>query len=146
MQQDRSTDLSAVLCLHTSTQQIFTYVINLDGCIANHVIYPIFIFYFLFESIPVVTYSFEHRYRVPTGAVCFHPRRSDGGHPEQRDGGARLADPRLCQQHPDAQLNRPHAAGEAVQGEADSPPLDELSPSALTAPGEIQAIFGSEAC
>lgn len=54
---------------------------------------------------------------LPSGAVCFHPRRSDGGHPEQRDRGARLAAAQLCQQHPHAQLDRPHTAGEAVQGE-----------------------------
>lgn len=52
-----------------------------------------------------------------TGAVCFHPRCSDGRHFEERDRGARLPVARLCQQHPHAQLNRPHAAGEAVQGE-----------------------------
>lgn len=51
------------------------------------------------------------------GAVRFHPRCSDGGHSEERDGGSRLAAARIRQQHPHAQFNRPHAAGEAVQGE-----------------------------
>lgn len=51
------------------------------------------------------------------GAVRFHPRRSDGGHLKQRDRGARLAAAQLRQQHPHTQLDRPHTAGEAVQGE-----------------------------
>lgn len=54
---------------------------------------------------------------LPSGAVCFHPRCSNGGHPEQRDRGARLTAAQLCQQHPHAQFDRPHTAGKAVQGE-----------------------------
>ena len=53
----------------------------------------------------------------PSGAVNFQPGRPNGEHHEQRDGGPCLAAAQLRQQHPHAQLDRPHAAGEAVQGE-----------------------------
>lgn len=59
----------------------------------------------------------SHTLTLPSGAVRFHPRRSDGEHSEQGDGGARFAAAHLRQQHPHAQLLGPHAAGEAVQGE-----------------------------
>lgn len=62
-----------------------------------------------------------HTLTLPSGAVRFHPRRSDGEHSEQGDGGARLAAAHLRQQHPHAQLHGPHAAGEAVQGERTHP-------------------------
>lgn len=55
--------------------------------------------------------------RLPPGAVRFHPRRSDGKHPEPGDRGSHVSAAQLRQQHPDAQHDRPHAAGEAVQGE-----------------------------
>lgn len=72
---------------------------------------------------------------APPGAVRFHPRRSDGGHSEQGDGGARLTAAHLRQQHPHAQLHGPHAAGEAVQGER-APPV---------AAGELSGARGSGA-
>lgn len=53
---------------------------------------------------------------VPEGAVRVHPQRSDGGHPEQRDGGSRLSAAQLRQQHPHTQLNGTLKTGEAVQG------------------------------
>lgn len=53
---------------------------------------------------------------VPEGAVRVHPQRSDGGHPEQRDGGSRLSAAQLRQQHPHTQLNGTLKTGETVQG------------------------------